>query len=168
MKCYRTTKEFVRTVCREKGQSRPKQTFYLVQDWQDVTRVEQKAPNSYHGLKQVIFSVDGRFATRRFGLWVESAESLKDWDVTWLWERQLREAVDRLWKKNLNCPFLRSSRNVDPGVEDALNEILDMARWSLYKEFNEKVIKAAKRMMEEDDYFSTLKDRGDLLNQAVA
>ena len=32
MKCYRTTKEFMRAVCREMGQHRPKQTCYIVQD----------------------------------------------------------------------------------------------------------------------------------------
>ena len=44
MKCYRTTKEYVRAVCRETGQSRPKQTCYIVQDCQHATRIQQKAP----------------------------------------------------------------------------------------------------------------------------
>ena len=100
MKCYRTTKEYVRAVCRETGQSRPKQTCYIVQDCQHATRIQQKAPNSYHGLKQVIFCVDGRCVTRQFGLWVESA----NWyDLEWLEQRQLREAVERLRKKDLSA-----------------------------------------------------------------
>jgi hypothetical protein len=156
MKCYRTTKEFVREVCRENGQSRPKQTHYLVQDWQYVTRIEPKAPNSYHGLRQVIFCVDGRCVTRRFGLWVESADG---WDVAWLPERQLREAVDRLRKKDLECPFLWSSRNLDREVEEKLNEYLESARWNLYEEFNRKVIDETLRLMKADRCFSTLDTR---------
>jgi hypothetical protein len=165
MKCYRTTREFVRAVCQETGQSRPKQTYYLVQDWELKTRIQQKAPNSYHGLKQVVFCVDGRYVTRRFGLWVESASG---WDEAWLRERQLREAVERLRKQDLSCPFLWASRNVDPEVERELNRYLDEARRSLYEEFNRNVIDEVVRLLKEDCCFDTLERRGDLLNQAVA
>ncbi len=48
MKCYRTTREFVRAVCQETGQSRPKQTCYLVQDWQNAMKIQQSARASLH------------------------------------------------------------------------------------------------------------------------
>jgi hypothetical protein len=165
MKCYRTTKEFVREVCRETGQSRPKQTCYIVQDCQNATRIQQKAPNSYHGLKQVSFCADGRFVTRRFGLWVDSANA---YDMAWLEQRQLHEAVDRLRNKDVSRYFLEASRNLDPEVEQKLNQYLSSARWNLYQEFNRKVIDEALQLMEKDRCFSTLECRGDLLNQAVA
>jgi hypothetical protein len=165
MKCYRTTREFVRAVCRETRQGRPRQTYYLVQDWQNVTRITPKAPNSYHGLKQVSFCADGRFVTRRFGLWVESADGQ---EMAWLRQRQLREAASRLRNGNLKCPFLQSSRNVDPEVENKLNQYLDKARRNLYEEFNRKVIDEATRLMTADRCFAALDCRGDLLSQVVA
>lgn len=165
MKCYRSTRDFARAVCRENGQSRPMQTYYILQDWQRAARIVEKAPNSYHGVREAIFCVDGRCVTRRFGLWVESAS---EWDMDWLRERQLREAFDRLRTADLRSPFLVASRNVDPEVERKLNEYLNTARWNLYEEFNRKVLDETQRLMEKDGCFSTLKYRGDLLNQAVA
>ena len=152
-------------MCRKTKQGRPGRTYYLVQDWQNVTRIAPKAPNSYHGLKQVSFCADGRFVTRRFGLWVESADR---WDMAWLRQRQLREAASRLRKKNLKCSFLWSSRNVDPEVEEKLNEYLNKARWNLSEEFNRKVSDEATRLMTADRCFAALDCRGDLLSQVVA
>jgi len=141
------------------------QTYYVLQDWQRAARIVEKAPNSYHGVREAIFCVDGRCVTRRFGLWVESAS---EWDMDWLRERQLREAFDRLRTTDLRSPFLVASRNVDPEVERKLNQYLNAARWNLYEEFNRKVIDETQRLMEKDGCFSTIKYRGDLLNLAVA
>ena len=165
MKAFRTTREFVRAVCRENGKLRPTRTFYIVEDWQHAVTTRPKAPNSYHGHKQVMFFADGRHVTRRFGLWVEQAEES---DTTWLMQRQLRDAVDRLWDKDLQCPFLEASRNVDPEVKRKLDRYLGTARWGLYWEFNEAVIKYAKELMEKDGCFAALAARGDLLEQPAA
>ena len=63
----------------------------------------------------MIFCVDwNRFATRKFGVWVEAVD---EWDEGWLVQRQLRQALDGLRKKDLSCPFLTASRNVDSEVE---------------------------------------------------
>ena len=164
MKAYRTTKEFARAMCRENGRARPKETYYIVEDWQHAVRTERKAPNSYHGLKRVLFFADGRYVTRRFGLWVESAS---DWDATWLMQRQLYEAVERLRDKDLRY-FLQASRNVEPEVEEKLNRYLCDARSKLYEEFNRKVIEETKRLMEEEGCFGTLRYRGNLLAQPAA
>jgi hypothetical protein len=165
MKAYRTTREFARAVSRENGKDRPKQTYYIVEDWQHAVSTQPKAPNSYHGLKRVMFFADGRYVTRRFGLWIEQAS---DWDTDWLMQRQLREAFDRLWDKDLQCPFLTASRNVEPEVEEKLNRYLCDARWNLYEKFNRKVIEEAARLMEKDHCFGTLHYRGDLLEQQPA
>jgi hypothetical protein len=165
MKAYRTTREFARAVSRKNGKDRPKQTYYIVEDWQHAVSTQLKAPNSYHGLKRVMFFADGRYVTRRYGLWIEQAS---DWDTDWLMQRQLREAFDRLRDKDLQCPFLTASRNVEPEVEEKLNRYLCDARWNLYEEFNRKVIEEATRLMRQDCCFIVLEARGDLLDQAVA
>jgi hypothetical protein len=166
MKCFRTPKEFAQAVCLEKGKLRPRNTHYLVQDLQQHVTSQKKAPKSYRGLKQVIFSVDGeRFATRRFGVWVDEA----DWsDEEWLKQRQLRQAVEGLRQRDLSTPFLMAPRSVDPAVETELNKYLNTARWNLYEEFNRKVIEEARRLMEKDGCFYNLNHQGDPLNQAVA
>ena len=41
MKCYKSPQEFAAAVCREKGQSRPSHTCYMVKDRQNVMRVER-------------------------------------------------------------------------------------------------------------------------------
>ena len=165
MKAYRTTREFARAVCRDNGKFRPTHTYYIVEDWQHSVRTQPKAPNSYHGLKRVMFAADGRYVTRRFGLWVEQAEES---DTTWLMQRQLRDAVDRLWDKDLQWPVLEGSRNVDPEVKKKLNRYLDDARWDLYREFNTAVIEAVTLRMEKDGCFAALAARGDLLEQPAA
>jgi hypothetical protein len=165
MKAFRTTREFVRAVCRENSKSRPTQTYYIVEDWQHAVSTRPKAPNSYHGLKRVMFFADGRYVTRRFGLWVEQAS---DWDTDWLMQRQLREAVDRLRDKDLRWQFVEASRNVEPKVEEKLNRYLRDARSNLYEEFNRKVIEEATRLMEKEGCFGTLYYRGNLLEQPAA
>ncbi len=166
MKFFRSVREFAAAVCREKGQWRPRDTYYIVKDRVGVVRVEKKAPRSYRRLREVAFCVDGdRFVTRKYGVWVESAS---EWEEEVLQDRQLHEAVDRLHKKDLRCAFLRAPRNLDRRVEFGLNQYLNEARLSLYEEFNRKVIEVVKEKVEEDWYF-TLKNRGDLLlNDAVA
>ena len=99
MKGYRTTRDFARAVSRETGHA-PKFTCYELEDRQHARRFQQRAPNSYHGLRRATFWADVRCVTRRFGTWVESAE---EGDVTWLMQRQLREAVDRLRDRDLQC-----------------------------------------------------------------
>ncbi len=165
MKAYRTTRDFVWRVWLDNKGHAPKFTCYEVEDWQHARRFQQRAPNSYHGLRRVTFWADGRCVTRRFGTWVESADKS---DETWLMQRQLRAAVDRLRDKDLRRPFLESSRNVDPEVKTKLDRYLDDARWNLYEEFNRKVIAEATRLMRQDCCFIVLEARGDLLDQAVA
>ncbi len=165
MKAYRTTRDFVWEVWLDNKGHAPKFTCYEVEDWQHARRFQQRAPNSYHGLRRVTFWADGRSVTRRYGVWVEQAEES---DTTWLMQRQLRDAVDRLWDKDFQCPFLEASRNVDPEVKRKLDRYLGAARWDLYWEFNEAVIKHAKELMEKDGCFAALAARGDLLKQPAA
>ena len=163
MKCFRSVRQFVAAVCREKGQWCPKSTHYLVRDVENVVRVEKSAPRSYRKLKEVMFCVDGdRFVTRRFGVWVEAAHR---WDERWLMERQLQEAVD--WLQKNRCIY-EAPRFVEPEVEQKLNEYLDTARQRLYESYCTGVIEETLRLMEKDGCFSTLRNRGDLLQQAVA
>jgi hypothetical protein len=164
MKAYRTTRDFVRAVSRETGHA-PKFTCYELEDWQHARRFQQRAPNSYHGLSRATFWAGDRCVTRQYGAWVEQADER---DATWLMQRQLREAVDRLRDKDLQCLFLESSRNVDPEVKRKIDRYLGDARRDLYEEFNEAVIEAVTLRMEEDGCFAALEARGDLLDQAVA
>ncbi len=164
MKAYRTTKEFTRAACRENGKDRPKQTYYIVEDWQHVVTTQPKAPNSYHGLKRVRFFADGRCVTRRFGLWVEQPDES---DMAWLMQRQLREAVERLGDGSPRY-LLEASRNVEPEIEEKLNRYLRDARGNLYEEFNRRVIDEATRLMEKDGCFAALAARGDILEQPAA
>ena len=165
MKCSRSARAFARKVCREKGQSCPKSTAYLVQNREQQFMVQKNAPRSYRKLKQVVFCVDGdRFATRRFGVWVEEADSR---DEAWLMQRQLRKAFDDL--QRTEWPYIMTALSgVDPEVKSKLDSYLSTARQSLFAEFNRKVFEETKRLMEQDGCFATLDSRGDPLDQAAA
>jgi hypothetical protein len=162
MKYFRTTKEFARAVCAEKGQVRPEKTWYLVEHEDHGVKIENNAPRSYRNLKRVLFCVDGeRFAERTFGIWVESPDSN---DKRWLMERQLLYAVDVLAHADLTVPFLEPSRNVDVEIQYKLNDYLNAARSNLYEGFNVEVIAEATRLMKKDRCFAMLECCGDPLS----
>jgi hypothetical protein len=137
-----------------------------VQERDNSVKAQVTAPKSYRNLKQVMFTVDGdRFVTRRFGLWVESANY---YDEEWLKQRQLREAFNTLRQRTWSSIYVLAPTNVDTAVESTLNRYLAAAREHLRDEYHSKVLDEALRLMKKNGCFSTLDSRGDLLNQAAA
>ena len=166
MKCFRTTKEFANAVCREKGQLRPQETRYLVDDKRKGLMMLRHAPKSYDNVTQVVFCVDGeRYAVRKFGVW---AESPRPDDLKWLKERRLREAIDQL-RRDVHDGMVWASWELEEEVKEELNRYLESARQSCYdKDFNSRVLDKALDLMERDGQFRMLKYCGDPLNQTPA
>ena len=162
--CFRTPQEFAKAVCRENNQTRAKATSYFLTDRKGRVRMETKAPKSYRGLTKAVFCVGHRFATKKFGVWVEEADSR---DEAWLMQRQMRKALDDLLQTK--WPYcLRAPDNVETEVEQKLNLYLQTATLTAYDEFYRNVLEETKRLMEQDGCFSILDSRGDLLNEVAA
>ena len=164
MKAYRTTKEFARAMCRENGRARPKETYYIVEDWQHAVRTERKAPNSYHGLKRVLFFADGRYVTRRFGLWVESGQRLgRDLAHAAAALRGGREAAGQ--GPAVLPASLPQRRAGGRGEAEPLPLRREV---ETVRGVQRKVIEETKGLMEEEGCFGTLRYRGNLLAQPAA
>jgi hypothetical protein len=166
MKGYRSTREFAAAVCKDNGQRRPKETWYLIEHELDGLVIQRTAPRSYDRVKRVFFCVNGeRLVEKKFGIWVEGARAK---DEEWLKQRLLRETLGKL-RANVQDGLLVAPYSLDKELWKTLDGFITTAKWCCAdKEFNAKVLDHTLKSMEHDGCFRTLELLGDPLKQAVA
>ena len=58
MRCFRTTRQFARQFCQERGRYQPRSTWYLVEYQSGQYERLLHAPRSYAHVTKVVFCVD--------------------------------------------------------------------------------------------------------------
>jgi hypothetical protein len=163
MKCFKTARDFARKVCREKGQSSPREQWYLVDNPPFGISITEKAPRS-HGLKRIIFCVDReRFAEKMYGVWVENPS---EQDKELLKQRRLCQAFDCLrgnpCNGNLSAPY-----DVEEDIKKELDSFLYWAKDRCSDQaFNTKVLEKTLASLQQSGKFSLLNMEPDPLKKA--
>ena len=166
MPIYKSTKAFANAVCKDKYQSSPQVTCYLITHNYNGTSVQKEAPKSYRNLNRVVFCVDNeRFATRRFGMWVENPTAAEN---QVLLQRQLLATVKRL---RANLPvwnLVEAPKTLDREAWRILNLALVKARLILWHEVNTKILDEAVRLLNHGGHIGHGEECGEPCEKAIA
>lgn len=161
MRCFKSTRGYVNRFCAERGRSRPRSTWYLVEYENGSYRRLPHAPRSYRNVKKVIFSVDDEgFVEKLLGLWIEKATL---WGREWLIQRRARQVLDSLGARQDLCRDLHVPYQESHEVCNKLARYLMDAKEAHRREFDQKVLATAREAMTKTGEFWLLNMYGDSL-----
>ena len=161
MRCFKSTRGYVSRFCAERGRSRPRSTWYLVEYEDGSYRRLPNAPKSYRKVKRVIFSVDDEgFVEKFLRLWVEQASPN---GRQWLVEREAKRVLESLGSREDLWNDLDVPHNVDDEVRKKLWRYLSDAKKAHRREFDQKVLETAHESLANAGAFHLLNYYGDSL-----
>jgi hypothetical protein len=163
MRCFTSTREYVKWFCKEKGRFGPRSTWYWVQYDDGRSERLMHAPKHYAHVKEVMFCVDDEGVVERiYGRWVERAGSV---GRRWLLALELRRALQGMTSTASHYDALYGPINVAAEVHARMEPYLSAARRRFRQEHNMKVLKAAEEEMVKAGEFFFLDKFGDSLDK---
>jgi hypothetical protein len=164
MKCFHCLTEFISTYSWEVlpgAYLRSIPRTFVVEYDDGRQEVTDKPPRSYRRVSKALCIVGNHIAERVHGFWVECPSPR---GRRWLFQRALREAVDRLQSEGL-C-FSASVPFEANGMSHPLNYYLKQAMSEVGDAFGQKVTEAMALRMDDEGEFDLLNCYGDSLQNA--